>query len=114
MYERIVDTELLDWTPLDFDGVSVRLLHRVESTGAVTLMTRMAPGSAIPAHWHSAADETVFVLDGDFIEDGASYGPGSFFIGRAGIPHGPHRTAGGCLLLTTFSAELDFRPVDEP
>jgi quercetin dioxygenase-like cupin family protein len=113
MYERIIDTGSLDWSPLEFDGVSIRVLHRVESTGALTVMTRMAPGSAIPAHWHGAADETVFVLEGDFIEDGTSYGPGHFFIGPAGTPHGPHRTSGGCVLLTTFSAELDFRLVDE-
>jgi quercetin dioxygenase-like cupin family protein len=108
MYERIIDTGKLAWSPLDFEGVSVRILHRVESTGAVTVMTRMAPGSVIPAHTHSVADETVYVLEGDFIEGAVSYGPGSFFVGPAGIPHGPHRTSGGCVLLTSFSAELDF------
>jgi quercetin dioxygenase-like cupin family protein len=112
MYERIVDTEQLDWSPIAFEGVSIRILHRVEPTGAMTVMTRMAPGSVIPAHSHTAADETVYVLEGDFIEDGASYGPGSFFAGPAGTPHGPHRTVGGCVLLTTFSAELDFQLVE--
>lgn len=111
MYERTIDTGRLEWSPLDFEGVSIRILHRVESTGAMTVMTRMAPGSVIPAHWHSAADETVYVLEGDFIEDETSYGPGSFFVGPASIPHGPHRTSGGCVLLTAFSAELDFQLV---
>jgi quercetin dioxygenase-like cupin family protein len=112
MYERIIDTGHLDWSPLDFEGISIRILHRVESTGALTVMTRMAPGSVIPAHSHGVADETVYVLEGDFIEDGVSYGAGTFFVGPAGIPHGPHRTSGGCVLLTTFSAELDFRLVE--
>lgn len=112
MYEQIVDTGRLAWSPLDFEGVAIRILHRVESTGALTVMTRMAPGAVIPAHWHSAADETVYVLEGDFIEDGVSYGVGSFFVGSAGSPHGPHRTLGGCTLLTTFSAELDFHLVE--
>ena len=42
------------------------------------------------------------------IRDGVAYGPGSFFAGAAGTVHGPHTTAGGCVLLTTFSAPLDF------
>ena len=112
MYERTVDTDQLDWSPLDFDGVSVRVLHRDESTGAMTVMTRMVPGSVIPAHYHGAADETVYVLEGDFIEDGTRHGPGTYFVGPAGKPHGPHRTSGGCVLLTTFSAELDFQLVE--
>lgn len=48
------------------------------------------PGSTIPAHRHSLADETVYVLEGDFIEAGVGYGLGAFFAGKAGTPHGPH------------------------
>jgi quercetin dioxygenase-like cupin family protein len=108
MYDTKMDTAALAWTPLDFAGVSMKVLQQNETTGGMTVMTRMAPGSSIPAHRHTRADETVYVIEGDFIEDGMSYGPGSFFAGRAGTPHGPHRSAGGCVLLTTFSAALDF------
>jgi hypothetical protein len=27
---------------------------------------------------------------------------------KAGVPHGPHSTVGGCVVLTAFSATLDF------
>ena len=89
------------------DGVSIRILHKGED-GAMTVITRMRAGAAIPAHWHSKADETVFVLDGCFIEDGVAYGPGNYFVGAARTVHGPHSTNDGCTLLTHFSAELDF------
>jgi anti-sigma factor ChrR (cupin superfamily) len=108
MYQTKIDVSALDWSPLDFPGVSMKVLHQAESTGGITVMTRMAPGSSIPAHRHTRADETVFVLDGDFVEDGVSYGAGSFFVGAAGSAHGPHSSVGGCTLLTTFSAPLDF------
>jgi len=108
MYETKTDTSTLPWSPLDFAGVSMKVLQQSESTGGMTVMTRIAPGSSIPAHSHTHADETVFVVEGDFVEDGVSYGPGSFFVGRAGSPHGPHTSSGGCVLLTTFSAPLDF------
>ena len=108
MYQTKIDTSALDWSSLDFPGVSMKVLRNVASTGGMTVMTRIGPGSSIPAHSHTAADETVFVLEGDFVEGGMTYGPGSFFVGEAGSVHGPHRSAGGCVLLTTFSAPLDF------
>jgi len=108
MYDAKIDTATLAWSPLDFPGVSMKVLRQDETTGGMTVMTRMTAGSSIPAHRHTRADETVFVIEGDFIEDGVRYGPGSFFAGRAGTPHGPHGSAGGCVLLTTFSAGLDF------
>jgi quercetin dioxygenase-like cupin family protein len=79
----------------------------------MSVLTRMAPGSVIPAHLHTQADETVYLLESDFVEDSQSHGPGSFFAGKAGVPHGPHSTFGGCTFLTGFSAALDFALVGE-
>ncbi len=107
MYQKIVDASTVDEQKLDMEGVSIRILHQFE-TGALAVVTRMNPGATIPAHWHSKADETVYVLEGDFIEDGTTYGPGHYFIGAARTMHGPHSTRTGCILLTHFSAELDF------
>jgi anti-sigma factor ChrR (cupin superfamily) len=108
MYDTKTDTSLLNWSPLDFPGVFMKVLHQDEVTGGMTVMTRISSGSSIPAHSHTNANETVYVVEGDFIEDGVRYGPGSFFVGRAGTTHGPHRSSGGCVLLTTFSSALDF------
>lgn len=108
MYDLKLETAAIEWTPLDFPGVFMKTLRQDSRTGGMTVMTRMQPGATIPAHRHTRADETVYVLEGDFVEDGVAYGPGSFFAGSAGTVHGPHRTAGGCVLLTTFSGPLDF------
>jgi len=108
VYDIKLVTSSLTRSPLDFAGVSMKTLRSDEWTGGMTVMTRVAPGATIPAHSHTHADETVYVVDGDFIEDGTSYGPGSFFAGPAGTFHCPHRTSKGCVLLTTFSASLDF------
>jgi len=110
MYSTTVNTETLPWTALDFPGVSMRVIHEHKS-GGMTVMTRLEPGASIPAHLHTKADETVFVVAGDFIEDAIEYGPGSFFAAPAGSPHGPHRSRTGCVVLTTFSAPLDFQIV---
>jgi quercetin dioxygenase-like cupin family protein len=108
MYHIKTDTSALPWSPTGWAGVSMKVLQQVGSTGGMTVMTRIAAGSSIPAHSHSVADEAVFVVEGDFVEDGVAYGPGSFFVGKAGSAHGPHSSVGGCVLLTTFSAPLDF------
>ena len=108
MYDIKLDTATVDWMQLDFAGGSMKMLHQDQRTGGMTVMTRMQPGAVIPAHSHTQADETVYVLEGDFIEDGVAYGPGSFFVGAAGTVHGPHASERGCVLLTTFSAPLDF------
>ena len=108
MYDLKLDAATIDWTPLDFPGVSLKMLRQDERTGAMTVMTRINPGASIPAHTHTQADETVYVLEGDFIEDGVAFRPGSFFVATANTVHGPHASHRGCLLLTTFSAPLDF------
>jgi quercetin dioxygenase-like cupin family protein len=108
VYHLKLQADAVAWSPLDFPGVSLRVLHTDSQTGATSVLTRMAPGAVIPAHLHTQADETVYVLEGDFVEDGHSHGPGSFFAGKAGVPHGPHSTVGGCTVLTAFSAALDF------
>jgi anti-sigma factor ChrR (cupin superfamily) len=96
------------WITLDFPGVNIKVLHTDESSGATTVLTRLAPGAVIPRHRHTAANETVYVIEGDFVEDNESFGPGSFFAGMAGSDHGPHGSKNGCLVLTRFSAPLDF------
>jgi anti-sigma factor ChrR (cupin superfamily) len=108
MYQLKRPAEDTNWTALDFPGVSMKPLHTEESTGATTVLTRLAPGAIIPRHRHTSADETVYVIEGDFIEDDQSFGPGSFFAGKAGTDHGPHRSTRGCVVLTRFSAPIDF------
>lgn len=114
MYQITVREGELPWADLEMSGVSMKVLYKDEATGAMAVLTRMRPGAVIPAHWHTSADETVFVQQGDFVEDGESYGPGSYFRGRAKTPHGPHSTVGGCTVLTHFSAELDFQSGPAP
>jgi len=111
VYSAIVDIAKLPWTTLDFPGISMRVVHEDKKSGGMTVMTKIDPGASIPGHIHTRADETVFVISGDFVENEVEYGPGSFFAAPAGVPHGPHKSRKGCVVLTTFSAPLDFQIV---
>jgi anti-sigma factor ChrR (cupin superfamily) len=109
MYQKTIASDEVGFVELEMPGVTIQPLHTDEISGAMTVLTHIAPGASIPEHWHSVADETVFVLKGDFIEGGISYGPGTFFVGKAGTSHGPHQTQSGCTVITNLSAPLDFQ-----
>ncbi len=109
MYQVKVREQNVEWTPLEVPGVRMKVLFTEENSGAMTVITQFEAGAIIPAHWHTKADETVYVLEGDFVEDGVSYEQGAYFVGQARTLHGPHSSVNGCTVLTHFSAELDFQ-----
>ena len=109
MYQISVREAELEWIDLGMPGVQMKVLHKETTSGAMTVMTHIEAGAVIPAHWHSKADEMVYVLDGDFVEVGVSYERGSYFQGKAQTTHGPHTSVHGCTVLTHLSAELDFQ-----
>ena len=115
MYETKIDTSALAWLPTGWPGVSMKMLQQVESSdgiiGGMIGMMRMEAGSSIPAHRHTHADQAVFVIEGDLVEEGVTYGPGSLLVAKAGTPHGPHGSSGGCVLLSTYFGKPDFVPV---
>lgn len=113
MYHIKTDTSALPWSPTGWAGVSMKVLQQPDANGGVTGMMRMAAGSSIPAHSHTHSDQMVFVIEGDLIDAGVTYGPGSFLVAKAGTPHGPHGSAGGCVLLSWYSGKPDFVPVEQ-
>ena len=115
MYETKMDTSAVAWSPTGWPGVSMKMLQQVESTGGggtggMIGMMRMAAGSSIPAHSHTHADQAVFVIEGDLIDEDVTYGPGTFLVAKAGTPHGPHGSSGGCVLLSWYAGPPDFVP----
>lgn len=113
MYQKTIQSSTLTWETLELPGVSMKVLDTDEDTGAMTVLTRIEAGASIPAHSHTQADESVFVLEGDFVEDGTEYGEGAYFFGARGTVHGPHESRKGCTVLTRFGAPLDFVMVEE-
>jgi quercetin dioxygenase-like cupin family protein len=97
------------WEKLAIKGVESKTLYFDEGTKARTVETKLAPGATIPRHCHTHANETVYVLSGDFIEEGTEYQAGSYFVAKAGTIHGPHHSRTGCVVLTHWTGgELDF------
>ena len=112
MYQDSIDANEIEWTPARFPGVYLKILHGSPESEASVVLRKLEPGAIIPQHYHGKADETVYVLEGDFIEDAKAQGAGHVFFAKAGFPHGPHTTSQGCVVLTVFSDKLDVHVVD--
>ena len=111
MYQSKLDTSAMAWSPTGRPGVWMKMLHQGETGGCFMGMTRLEAGSSIPAHRHTQADQMVYVVEGDLIDEETTYGPGAFLFVKAGTAHGPHSSSGGCVILTTYSGPPDFEPV---
>jgi hypothetical protein len=72
--------------------------------GPVMLHLVLEPGSVIPAHFHVGVAEVLYVLDGDFINEGKQHLPGTSLHAVPGQWHGPHSTETGCKVLVLWTA----------
>jgi quercetin dioxygenase-like cupin family protein len=106
MFPITKDAATLPWVPGPYPGVELCVLHRDDTTGGVTVLRRFHAGTTVPAHIHPAAAEFVYVLAGEWDEDGTVYGPGSVFQVPRGVRHGPHHARTEVLSLTVFDGPL--------
>jgi quercetin dioxygenase-like cupin family protein len=94
------------WQPGPYPGVELRVLHKNEQTGGVTILRKFNAGMTIPAHTHPQANEFAYVLSGEWEEDGVVYSPGAFFFAPRGVKHGPHHAKTEVISLTVFDGPL--------
>jgi quercetin dioxygenase-like cupin family protein len=110
MYTKTLNAADIAHVDVGFPGVTMQMLTGDGQAQGLYVLTTLVPGATIPSHKHATANEFVFVLLGDFIEAGKTHGAGSVFFGMAGTVHGPHTTKNGCVILTHYSAPVDFIP----
>jgi anti-sigma factor ChrR (cupin superfamily) len=91
------------WEPSGVDGVEVRRLFVDHAGDRITMLIRMAPGSAYPPHVHGG-DEECFVVEGKLMVEDVPRQAGDYQFAPAGTRHGVQSTATGCTLLITSSA----------
>jgi quercetin dioxygenase-like cupin family protein len=109
MFPYIALAEDKSWQPGPYPGVELLVLHRGES-GAVTVLRRFHEGVTVPAHIHPLANESVYILSGEWEENGQIYTTGSFFYAPKGVRHGPHFAKTDVLSLTIFDGPLTVQP----
>jgi quercetin dioxygenase-like cupin family protein len=98
------------WQPGPYDGVELLVLHKNDTTGGVTVLRKFRAGVTVPAHRHPLANESVYVLSGEWEEGGQVYTPGAYFFAPKGTPHGPHTARTEVVSLTIFDGPLTVEP----
>ena len=86
--------------------MDLRVLRRDDTTGGVTVLRKFHAGVTVPAHTHPEAAESVYVILGEWDDDGIVYGPGTYFHVPRGIRHGLHRARTEVVSLTVFDGPL--------
>jgi quercetin dioxygenase-like cupin family protein len=106
MFPIVVSTRDRNWEAGPYAGVELLMLHKNSQTGGVTVLRKFHAGVSVPAHIHPEANESVYILSGEWEESGVTYGEGAFFFAPRGVAHGPHFAKTEVISLTTFDGPL--------
>ena len=94
------------WQPGPYAGVELLVLHKNEASGGVTVLRKFHAGITVPAHTHPLANESVYILSGEWEESGVVHTTGAFFFAPKGALHGPHIARTEVVSLTQFDGPL--------
>ncbi|MDB6059382.1 MAG: chrR Cupin-like domain protein [Verrucomicrobiales bacterium] len=106
MFQYVALAKEKQWQPGPYAGVELMVLHKSEETGGVTVLRKFHAGVTIPAHIHPHANETAYILQGEWEESGVIYKPGTLFFAPKGEQHGPHIARTEVISLTNFDGPL--------
>ncbi|MBQ4848364.1 cupin domain-containing protein [Pseudoalteromonas sp. MMG013] len=96
------DIDFSPYQPGLREGVDIAVLFDetcANPEGADCAFLRYQAGAFVPGHVHMGY-ETVLVLQGDYIENGQTFSPGSFIVRAPGTCHSMAST-NGCLILAS-------------
>jgi anti-sigma factor ChrR (cupin superfamily) len=91
-----------EWQPVGIEGVWVKRLYADPARDTVTMLVRMAPGTAYPSHRHAGAEQCL-VLEGDLETGDIRTQAGDYQCAPRESVHAVSRTKNGCLLLIVSS-----------
>lgn len=98
------------WEPTAIDGIEIRRLFMDTPRNQMTMLVRMAAGTAYPRHIHDGPEECL-VLEGELRVGDDLLRPGDYQRAAPGSKHAVQSTDTGCLLLIVSS--LSDELVDE-
>ena len=67
---RFINTESLPWIETS-PGNKMKVVYHDADSGMLTILSKLAPGSGIPAHMHEDLEQT-FVLEGSLVDGSVS------------------------------------------
>jgi anti-sigma factor ChrR (cupin superfamily) len=96
---RFITTDDVPWIETG-PGNKMKVIYHDPATGMLTILSKLAPGSGIPAHRHEDLEQT-YVLEGSLVDDEGECTAGNFVIRAKGSRHAP-TAPNGCTMLVFF------------
>ena len=93
-----------DWQMGDRPGEMIRSLVD-DPRGYRTMIMKVAPGALGALHAHDEIEQ-IYVMDGDFFDDDASYTAGDFVLRMPGTRHRAGSKT-GCTMLITYAPVVE-------
>jgi len=97
LQSQIIDVEALSWQQTDFEGIEMKVLYADKTSGASTIMFRLAPGAMVPLHEHTALEQT-YVLAGSLRDDEGEVTAGNYVWRPGGNKHIAHAPNGAVFI----------------
>ena len=112
--QEVLDSQIkADRFPFPSGGdITLAVRNANYTLGPVMLHLTMKPGAVIPAHLHKNVAEVLYIVEGDFTNEGKRYLAGTTLHIKAGTPHGPHSTESGCKLLVLWTERTSHEAAD--
>jgi anti-sigma factor ChrR (cupin superfamily) len=95
-----------EWQNGERPGEMIRSLID-DPRGYRTMLLNVAPGPIGTSHAHEEIEQ-IYVMEGDFFDDDASYGPGDFVLRMPGAIHRAG-TVNGCTMFIVYAPLVDLR-----
>ncbi|HVU00086.1 MAG TPA: cupin domain-containing protein, partial [Acidobacteriaceae bacterium] len=86
---------------------TMQVLNADPKIGPGLLRIVMQPGDVIARHFHAGQAETLYILEGVFIDEGTAYPAGTELSVEPGAHHGPHTTSTGTTFLAMFTGNVN-------
>ena len=104
----MLNLSTIEWRATRYEGIFIRPLRRDEATGDSTVLIRMQPGCAYPAHRHSGPEE-VFILQGGYRDARGEHRAGDYLLNEAGSSHHPVALTGAedCIMLAIAHGRIE-------
>jgi anti-sigma factor ChrR (cupin superfamily) len=96
---RFINTNEVPWVEAT-PGNKMKVIYHDPSSGLLTIISRLEPGSGIPPHVHEDLEQT-YVLEGSLVDDEGECTAGNFVIRPKGSRHAP-KAPKGCTMLVFF------------
>jgi anti-sigma factor ChrR (cupin superfamily) len=96
---RFINTDSVPWIETA-PGNKMKVIYHDPVTDMLTILSKLEPGSGIPAHKHEDLEQT-FVLEGSLVDAEGECTAGNFVIRAKGSHHAPI-APNGCTMLVFF------------